>query len=47
MIQTRPFADPAPARTIGIVWRHHFAREQTVKRLAQLIRAHVPHAVKP
>jgi LysR family transcriptional regulator, hydrogen peroxide-inducible genes activator len=46
MVATRPFCDPAPARTIGIVWRHHFAREQTVKGLAQLIRAHAPHGVK-
>jgi LysR family hydrogen peroxide-inducible transcriptional activator len=47
MVQIRPLAPPAPSRTIGIVWRHRYPREATVKGLAELILATLPPAVEP
>jgi LysR family hydrogen peroxide-inducible transcriptional activator len=47
MVQIRPLAPPAARRTIGIVWRHHYPREATVKGLAKLILATLPPAVEP
>jgi len=47
MVQIRPLAPPAARRTIGIVWRHHYPREATVKGLAKLILATLPPAVVP
>ena len=41
----RPFADPAPSRTIGLVYRRGFPRAQTVKTLAELIRTEAPSDV--
>ena len=46
MVQIRPFRPPAPARTIGIAWRHHYPREATVKRLAELILNNLPASVE-
>jgi LysR family hydrogen peroxide-inducible transcriptional activator len=45
MVQIRPFRDPIPTRTIGMVWRHHYPRDATVRRLARLISANLPPAV--
>lgn len=47
LIEIRPFAAPAPSRTIGIVWRHRYPRENTVRRLAELILANLPRNVIP
>jgi len=47
LVQIRPFASPAPTRTIGIVWRHRYPREKTVKRLGEVILANLPSAVQP
>jgi LysR family hydrogen peroxide-inducible transcriptional activator len=44
MVQIRPFPPPAPTRTIGIVWRHHYPREATVKLLAEVILTNLPSA---
>ena len=44
MVQVRPFPPPAPTRTIGIVWRHHYSRETTVKLLAEVILTNLPSA---
>ena len=38
---------PQPTRTIGLVWRHGYPREATVKGLAKLILANLPPAVEP
>jgi LysR family transcriptional regulator, hydrogen peroxide-inducible genes activator len=46
MVQVRPFHPPAPARTIGLAWRHHYPREVTVKRLAELILNNLPAGVE-
>lgn len=47
LVQIRPLAAPTAKRTIGIVWRHSFPREATVRRLADLIAANLPAAVEP
>ncbi|MBC7944732.1 MAG: LysR family transcriptional regulator [Burkholderiales bacterium] len=47
LIEIRPFAAPAPSRTIGVVWRHRYPRESTVRCLAELILAHLPACVMP
>ena len=47
MVQIRPFSAPVPMRTIGLVWRRHYPRDATVKRLARLISANLPPAVEP
>jgi LysR family transcriptional regulator, hydrogen peroxide-inducible genes activator len=47
MVQIRPFAAPVPTRRIGMVWRRHYPRDATVKRLCRLISAHLPPAVEP
>jgi len=46
MVQIRPLVAPAPARTIGIVWRRNYPRAETVKGLAQLILANLPPQVQ-
>ena len=46
MVQVRPFVHPVPARTIGLVWRHRYPREATVRELAALMRANLPSAVE-
>jgi len=42
MIETRPFAEPAPIRIIGVVWRRSFPRAKIVHNLKALILAHLP-----
>ena len=46
LVQIRPFVAPAPTRTIGIVWRHRYPREATVKQLVEVILNHLPSAVQ-
>ena len=46
MVQVRPFPPPAPVRSIGLAWRHHYPREATVKRLAELILNNLPAGVE-
>jgi LysR family hydrogen peroxide-inducible transcriptional activator len=46
LVQIRPFVPPVPTRTIGIVWRHRYPREATVKQLAEVILNHLPSAVQ-
>jgi LysR family hydrogen peroxide-inducible transcriptional activator len=45
LIALRPFATPAPHRTIGLVYRQGFPRLKTVQAFAALVRAHVPAGV--
>lgn len=45
-IEFRPFAQPAPSRTIVLTWRQRFPRSETIKQLAELIRAHLPENVE-
>jgi LysR family hydrogen peroxide-inducible transcriptional activator len=47
LLHLRPFAPPAPTRKIGLVWRRHCAREETLKQLAELIDGHLPDGVFP
>ena len=42
MVQIRPFAAPVPTRRIGLVWRHRYPREATVRGLGELILANTP-----
>jgi LysR family hydrogen peroxide-inducible transcriptional activator len=42
LLVLRPFADPVPSRTIGMVYRRGFPRAQTVQTLAALIRTEAP-----
>jgi LysR family hydrogen peroxide-inducible transcriptional activator len=46
MVEIRPFVPPVPTRTIGIVWRHRYPRETTIRRLADLILTKLPTAVE-
>jgi LysR family hydrogen peroxide-inducible transcriptional activator len=46
LVQIRPFATPVPTRTIGLVWRHRYPREATIKQLAEVILNHLPTAVQ-
>lgn len=46
LVQIRPFVSPAPTRTIGIVWRHRYPRQATVKQLTEVILNHLPTAVQ-
>ena len=46
LVQIRPFAGPAPFRTIGLVWRSHYARESTLRALGALICENLPQAVE-
>lgn len=45
MVQIRSFAPPVPTRRIGLVWRHRYPREGTVRGLGRLIAAHLPPGV--
>jgi LysR family transcriptional regulator, hydrogen peroxide-inducible genes activator len=45
LVQMRPFAQPRPSRTIGIVWRHRYPREDVIKQLAKLILTNLPRGV--
>jgi LysR family hydrogen peroxide-inducible transcriptional activator len=42
MIKTRPFAEPVPTRTIGLVWRRSFPRMKVVHNLRALMLNHLP-----
>lgn len=46
LVEIRPFAPPAPFRTIGIVWRQRYPRDATVRGLAKLILDNLPAAAK-
>ena len=41
-VAIREFAPPQPSRAVGLVWRHNYPREATMRRLAALIRAKIP-----
>jgi LysR family hydrogen peroxide-inducible transcriptional activator len=43
---TRPFADPAPTRTVALAWRASFPRHQAVDVISQAIKAAAPAAMK-
>lgn len=45
LVAVRPFAPPVPTRRIGLVWRHRYPREATVRGLGQLILANLPPGV--
>ncbi|HSI58028.1 MAG TPA: LysR substrate-binding domain-containing protein [Ideonella sp.] len=45
MVEILPFAAPVPTRKIGLVWRHRYPREATVRGLGELILANLPSAV--
>lgn len=47
MVQIRPFEAPEPTRTIGLVWRHRYPREATIRGLADLILTNLPAAAQP
>jgi DNA-binding transcriptional LysR family regulator len=47
LIAIRPFVAPAPARTIGLVYRRAFPRTEMVETLVDLIRQQVPSSVIP
>jgi LysR family hydrogen peroxide-inducible transcriptional activator len=47
LLQIRPFMPPVPKRKIGLAWRCRYAREETLKRLAELIDEHLPVGVFP
>lgn len=44
MVEIRSFEPPEPARTIGLVWRHRYPREATIRSLGDLILANLPAA---
>lgn len=46
LLVTRPFAKPAPYRTIGLVYRRGFPRAETVRAFATLIHGHMPSGVE-
>lgn len=45
LIAIRPFVEPAPFRTIGLVYRHGFPRLEMIHTLVDLVRQHVPASV--
>ena len=45
LIELRPFAAPAPYRTIGLAARRGFPRMEMVRAFAALIKRHAPHGV--
>jgi LysR family hydrogen peroxide-inducible transcriptional activator len=47
MVEIRPLSAPAAYRTIGLVWRHRYPREVTVRGLAKLIKETVSMADDP
>jgi LysR family transcriptional regulator, hydrogen peroxide-inducible genes activator len=46
MVLIRPFVAPEPTRTIGLVWRHNYPREATIRTLGALIRDRLPQFVE-
>jgi len=47
LLALRPFAAPAPTRTVGLVWRRRSPRSETLLRLAQQLVAELPAGVLP
>jgi len=47
LLALRPFAPPAPTRTIGLVWRRRSPRAETFARLAQKLKSELPAGVLP
>lgn len=47
MVEIRPFAAPDAFRSVGMVWRRRYPREQTLRALAELIVDNLPPAVQP
>jgi LysR family transcriptional regulator, hydrogen peroxide-inducible genes activator len=47
MVVIRSLKAPEPTRTIGLVWRHGYPRETTIRLLGDLILAHLPEATEP
>jgi LysR family hydrogen peroxide-inducible transcriptional activator len=45
LIQYRPFTPPAPARTIGMVWRHRAPNHPALSAIAEALRTHAPDGV--
>jgi LysR family hydrogen peroxide-inducible transcriptional activator len=45
-LQVRPLAPPVPGRTLGLVWRQHCPRAETMSTLARFIQANLPDAVE-
>lgn len=45
LIAIRPFVDPAPFRTIGLVYRRGFPRLEMLNVLIDLVQQHVPASV--
>jgi LysR family hydrogen peroxide-inducible transcriptional activator len=45
LIALRPFITPVPNRTIGLVWRRSFPRQDTMRSLAEFLRAQLPPGV--
>jgi len=46
-LRIKPFARPAPSRTIGAVWRKSTTRGKAVEAIVEVIRAAMKHEVKP
>lgn len=46
MVQIRPFASPVPTRTVGLVWRHRYPGDATIRGLASVMLAHLPAQVE-
>ena len=46
-VETRPFADPAPSRRMGLVWRRGSPRDGELRLLAECLRTHAPPGVTP
>jgi LysR family hydrogen peroxide-inducible transcriptional activator len=46
-IRTRPFAEPAPGRTLVLAWRRGSAVEPALRAVAETIRAALPAGTKP
>lgn len=44
-MQIRSFVEPVPTRTIGLIWRHGYPREETVRQLARFMFAHLPPVI--
>ncbi len=42
LIEIRPFAPPAPSRTIGLAWRRQFPRQATIGALVEVVQHHLP-----
>jgi LysR family transcriptional regulator, hydrogen peroxide-inducible genes activator len=47
MIETRPFTEPSPRRTVGLVWRRSLPRLEIVHNLKSLILTHLPCGTAP